>query len=166
MRSGRKMSPVSTHQGRRSSVEKEGVWAQNKMSRQWGLCRGREWDGEPSLPALGCWPVPLQPHQHDRLQRAGAITLIYTVPSSSARQVERAPLQSRTEPTTSSLLKRAGVPPLTPCTFPGLTEVGSPSSLGWGVGTIAEKPCSPIALSWAHSALIPSCTEGFFLNRV
>lgn len=96
MRSGRKMSPVSTHQGRRSSVEKEGVWAQNKMSRQWGLCRGREWDGEPSLPALGCWPVPLQPHQHDKLQRAGAITLIYTVPSSSARQVERAPLQSHT----------------------------------------------------------------------
>lgn len=36
--------------------------------------------------------------------------------------------KARQEPTTSSLLKPAGVPLLTPCTFPGLTEVGSPSS--------------------------------------
>lgn len=90
------MSDVSTHRGGRSSVEKEGLWAQNKMSRQWGLRSGRVWDGEPSLPALGCWPVPLQPRHHDWLQRAGDITLIYTVSSSSARRVEWVPLQSQT----------------------------------------------------------------------
>lgn len=59
------MSPVSPHQGGRSSVGKEGVWAQNKMCRQ---CSGRVWGGEPSLPAPGCWPGAVQPPQHEWLQ--------------------------------------------------------------------------------------------------
>lgn len=170
MRSGKKMSPVSTHQGGRSSVEKEGVWAQDEMSRQRGLRSGRVWDGKPSLPALGCWPAPLQPHQHDWLQRAAASTLIYTGPSSSARRVEWAPLQSqagahnilssqncRSSPAHSMHLPRAGR---------GGKSLLTGLRCGYHHGK-ALQPHSPFLNSLGlGAALIASGTEGFFLNRV
>lgn len=130
------------------------------MSRQWGLRSGRVWDGEHSLPALGCWPVPLQPQQHGWLQRAGDITLIYTAPSSPARWVEWAPLQSQAGAHILLSYQNCRSSPAHPMHLPRAGRGGKSLLTGLGCGYHSWKalqPHSPFLSSLGLGAALSDC---------